>query len=85
VNDDEWIRVANFIHENWEIVGGLSFLPHNDHVYQLAPYERITKEEYENRVKQLGEIDFSKLLLYEREDNTIGAKEAACVSGTCEI
>jgi ribonucleoside-diphosphate reductase alpha chain len=85
VNDDEWIRVANFIHENWEIVGGLSFLPHSDHVYQLAPYERITKEEYENRVKQLGEIDFSKLLLYEREDNTIGAKEAACVSGTCEI
>jgi ribonucleoside-diphosphate reductase alpha chain len=85
VNDDEWIRVANFIHENWEIVGGLSFLPHNDHVYQLAPYERITKEEYERRLKELGEIDFSKLLLYEREDNTIGAKEAACVSGTCEI
>jgi ribonucleoside-diphosphate reductase alpha chain len=85
VNDDEWIRVANFIHENWEIVGGLSFLPHSDHVYQLAPYEKITKEEYERRVKELGEIDFSKLLLYEREDNTIGAKEAACVSGTCEI
>jgi hypothetical protein len=38
VGDDEWIAVANWIYENWELVGGLSFLPRSNHVYQLAPY-----------------------------------------------
>ncbi len=85
VNDDEWLAVANFVYENWELVGGLSFLPKNDHIYQLAPYEEITKEEYENRLKALGHLDFSKLMVYEQKDNTQGAKELACSGGKCEI
>lgn len=85
VGDDEWIAVANFVYTNWDIVGGLAFLPRNDHVYQLAPYEEITKEEYERRNKQLGKIDFSKLVLYEKNDQTVGAKELACAGGVCEI
>ncbi|MEK7552224.1 MAG: ATP cone domain-containing protein [Patescibacteria group bacterium] len=85
VGDNEWIAVANFVYKNWEMVGGLSFLPRNNHVYQLAPYEEINKEEYERRMKMLGHIDFSKLVLYEKQDQTIGAKELACVGGVCEI
>jgi len=85
VGDDEWIKVANFIYENWDIVGGLSFLPRSEHVYQLAPYEEISKEEYEKRMKEIKHIDFSKLIYYEQEDNTVGAKEFACVSGVCSI
>lgn len=85
VSDDEWVHVANFVYENWDLVGGLSFLPRNDHVYQLAPYQEITKEEYETRKKALGEMDFSKLPFYEKTDNTAGAKELACVAGICEI
>jgi ribonucleoside-triphosphate reductase (thioredoxin) len=85
VGSDEWIKVANFVYENWDIVGGLSFLPRSEHVYQLAPYEEITKEEYERRIKEIKHIDFSKLMYYEQEDNTIGAKEFACVSGVCTI
>ncbi|MFA5695977.1 MAG: ribonucleoside-triphosphate reductase [Bacilli bacterium] len=85
VGPDEWLAVGNFVYENWDFVGGMSFLPRSDHVYQLAPYEEITKTEYEKRVKAIGKIDFSKLSLYENSDNTVGAKEAACVSGVCEI
>ena len=85
VGADEWIKVANFVYENWDIVGGLSFLPRSEHVYQLAPYEEITKEEYEKRVKEIKHIDFSKLMYYEQDDNTTGAKEFACVSGVCSI
>ena len=85
VNDREWLAVANFVYENWEIVGGLSFLPKNDHVYQLAPYQEITKEEYERRLKELGHLDFSKLMIYEQQDKTIGAKELGCAGGTCEV
>lgn len=85
VGPEEWLAVGNFVYENWDWIGGLSFLPRSDHVYQLAPYEQITKEEYEKRTKAIGKIDFSKLSQYEVVDNTTGAKEFACVSGVCEI
>tara|TARA_B100002003_G_C14157437_1_gene557705 strand:- start:11472 stop:13877 length:2406 start_codon:yes stop_codon:yes gene_type:complete len=85
VGDNEWLGVSNFVYKNWDIIGGLSFLPRNEHVYQLAPYEEITKEEYEKRVRELGELDFSKLIQYEHEDNTKGSKELACVGGLCEL
>jgi len=85
VGEDEWLRVANWVYEHWEIIGGLSFLPRTDHVYRLAPYEAITEERYNELVKNFPVIDFSKLMLYEYEDRTTGSKELACVSGTCEI
>jgi len=85
VGPDEWIEVANFVYENWDIVGGLSFLPRSDHVYQLAPYEEIDEKGYEKRMKEIQHIDFSKLVYYEQDDNTTGAKEFACVSGVCSI
>ncbi len=85
VGEDEWIEVANWIYEHWEIVGGLSFLPRNDHVYQLAPMEEITKEKYEELVEKTKNIDFSKLSIYERQDETDVKKELACAGGACEI
>jgi len=85
VGPEEWIETANFVYDNWDYVGGLSFLPRSDHVYQLAPYEEIDKVEYEKRVKEMGDVDFSKLLFYEKDDNTVGAKELACVGGVCEV
>lgn len=85
VGPEEWLAVGNFVYENWDYIGGMSFLPRSDHVYQLAPYEEITKTEYEKRARAIGKIDFSKLSLYEDADNTTGAKELACSSGVCEI
>lgn len=85
VGEDEWLAVGNFIYENWDVVGGLSFLPRSNHVYQLAPYEEITKEEYERRISSMKKVDFAMLSRYEEVDNTTGAKEFACVAGVCEI
>ncbi len=85
VSEDEWLRVANWVYEHWDIIGGLSFLPRSEHVYRLAPYEAITEERYNELMKNFPTIDFSKLVLYEMEDGTTGSKELACVSGTCEI
>lgn len=85
VGDDEWIQVANWVYENWEMVGGLSFLPRDNHAYRLAPYEAITKEEYERRAKSFPVVDYAKLMQYERSDETELKKELACVAGTCEI
>jgi ribonucleoside-triphosphate reductase len=83
--DEEWLDIANFVYKNWDQVGGLSFLPRSEHVYQLAPYEEITEEEYNERKAAFKDIDFSKLSDYEKEDQTVGAKELACVGGNCEV
>ncbi len=85
VGPNEWLEVANFVYQNWDWVGGLSFLPRSDHVYQLAPYEAIDQTEYERRKAEIGQLDFSKLMQYEMGDSTTGSKEFACVSGACEL
>lgn len=85
VGSEEWLKVGSAVYENWDIVGGLSFLPRDEHVYRLAPYEEITEAEYERRAKEFPEIDFSKLVLYEYDDQTKGSKELACTAGLCEI
>jgi len=85
VGDNEWVAVVDWIYKNWDIIGGLSFLPRSNHVYRLAPYEAITKEQYEALKGKFPKIDFSKLMAYERTDETDLKKELACVGGTCEI
>ena len=87
VGKNEWVKVGNWVYENWDIVGGLSFLPREDedHVYKLAPYEEIDEKKYNEMVMAFPEIDFSQIIAYEGEDGTQGAKELACVSGVCEI
>jgi len=85
VGDDEWLAAGNWVYENWDMVGGLSFLPRDNAVYRLAPYEEVTKERYEEMAKNFPDIDFSKIVLYEYEDTTTSAKELACSAGVCEI
>ncbi len=85
IGDDEWVGVANWLYENWDMLGGLSFLPRSNHSYRLAPYEAITKEQYEVLAKRFENIDYSKLVTYELRDETEQAKELACAGGTCEI
>lgn len=85
VGEEEWVAVVAWLFENWDIVGGLSFLPRSNHVYRLAPYEPIDKKRYEDLTKKFPHMDYSKLVVYERTDETEQAKELACAGGTCEI
>jgi ribonucleoside-diphosphate reductase alpha chain len=85
VSDNEWLKVANWVYDNWDIVGGLSFLPRADFVYKLAPFEEIDSKVYEEMAKRFKNIDFSKIVTYEYEDETEGSKELACVAGLCEV
>lgn len=84
VGEKEWVSVANWLYENWDIVGGLAFLPREDHSYELAPYEEISKEVYEDMLERIPKIDFSQILLYEKEDESQGSHELACVAGGCD-
>ncbi len=85
VGDNEWIEVANWVYKNWEIVGGLSFLPRENAVYKLAPYESIDEKTYKELSKKLEHVDYSKIITYEKQNETDLKKELACVSGVCEI
>lgn len=85
IKKDEWLEVANWVYKNWDLVGGLSFLPSSDHVYSLAPYEVIDEATYNELKEKIGEIDYSALISYEKTDQTEVKKELACVGGACEI
>lgn len=86
VRDDEWIEVASWIYKNWDCVGGLSFLPYDDHIYDQAPYQAITAEEYQQMKDQMPDaIEWSNLALYELVDSTTGSQELACVAGSCDV
>jgi len=85
VGDNEWVETANWLYNNWDILGGLSFLPRSEHVYKLAPYEEIDEAKYNELVMKTPDVDFSRIVIYEKDDETQGAKELACVGNTCEI
>jgi len=85
VGEEEWVQCVAWISDNWDIIGGLSFLPRENHVYRLAPYESIDKKTYDALAAKFPKIDYSKLIIYERTDETEQKKELACAGGTCEI
>lgn len=87
VKEDEWMDVGAWVYENFEVASGVSFLPHNDHTYQQAPYQDIEADDYLEWQSVYGnlEIDWQALSEYEKEDNTSGSRELACTAGVCEV
>ena len=84
--EHEWDGVIDWLHENWDSVIGISFLPLDDSFYQLLPYESITEEEYNTRVQNMKPFDQDLLLKYETsmmEDDDI--TDDACASGACPV
>ena len=86
VKEDEWMDVGAWVYRNFDILSGISFLPHDGGSYDQAPYQEISEDQYEDWVKITPtEIDWSKLSEYEQEDNTTGSQEFACTGGVCEV
>lgn len=85
VKEHEWLDVGAWVYRNLDDVGGVSFLPHSDHVYQQAPYQDLTKEQYEELAKIFPSIDWNMFDGYEKsEDTTNGSQELSCTAGACE-
>jgi ribonucleoside-diphosphate reductase alpha chain len=86
VKEDEWMEVGAWVYKHFDEVSGISFLPYSEHTYVQAPYQEITKEQYEELVFKMPKtINWSALSMYELEDSTTGSQALACVSGECEI
>lgn len=86
VKEHEWMEVGAWVYKHLDDVGGVSFLPHSDHVYQQAPYQEIEANEYYKLAQEFPELDWSKFDGYEVDDSLMtGQQEFACSGGVCEI
>jgi ribonucleoside-diphosphate reductase alpha chain len=83
IKEDEWDLVGEWMWNNRDFYNGLSVLPYNGGTYTQAPFSDCTKEEYENLVKTLNNIDLTQVI--ELQDNTDLRGEAACAGNQCEI
>ena len=85
VAEDEWLDVGAWVFNNFDSIGGVSFLPLSEHSYRQAPYQEISKQEYEELLSKMPKrIPWESLSLYEIEDGTTGSQELSCVSGSCD-
>jgi len=87
VKEDEWMEVGAWVYKHFDEVSGISFLPHSDHSYKQAPYQEVTKEEYDSLFSKMpNEIRWEDLSFYETEDGTSTNATLACSSdGNCEL
>ena len=86
VKENEWLDVGAFVFKHFDKMSGVSFLPHSDHVYQQAPYQECTKDEYDDMLSKMNtRINWSKLREYEMIDTTSGSQTMACSGDSCEI
>lgn len=83
VKPDEWYIVEELVWNGWEQFVGVSFLSHDGGSYALAPYEAISKEQYEEMVPKMKPFDHTLLYKYEGESTLDGAD--ACEGGACPI
>jgi ribonucleoside-diphosphate reductase alpha chain len=81
--EDGWEEVGTWMWDNREVYNGLSVLPHFGGTYKQAPFEDITKEEYEERIITLKNVDLTKVT--ELDDTVDFGQVAACGGGACEI
>ena len=83
VQENEWEQVGNWMWKNKETFNGLSVLPYFGGSYMQAPFEDITKEQFDEMAQHLHNIDLSQIV--EFSDDTALMDQAACAGGACEI
>lgn len=85
VRDHEWMQVGAWVFDNFEEVGGVSFLPHSNHSYAQAPYQECSKAEYDAVVAQMPSVSWDELRTFETQDGTTNTRDLACSAGVCEF
>jgi len=83
VKPDEWKDVVEWMWQNKDTFNGLSVLPYDGGTYIQAPFEEITKKQFNKRYTSLSEVDLTKVI--EIDDNTDLSNELACSGGSCEV
>jgi len=82
VKDNEWEEAEQIVWDAWDDIIGVTFLPNDGGEYELAPYEEITKEEYEALKNQMLPFDLG---LLKEADDTEELLDISCETGVCPI
>jgi ribonucleoside-diphosphate reductase alpha chain len=87
VKEHEWPEVGAWVWNHFDEISGVSFLPWVTHSYKQAPYQPITKEQYEELLAKMPQsVDWSQLSKYENAETTTGdGREFACTGNSCEV
>jgi len=84
--DDSFLAIGQWVHDNWDKVSGISFLPKDDHIYEQAPFESVDEETYISLLESMPvDVDWKRLSLYELEDTSSSSHSLACHGGACEV
>lgn len=86
VKPHEWNKARDIIFDNWDDFVGVSFLSHDGGTYKLAPYEAITKGQYEELKSKMKPFDSKLLHKYELSETEADLENMEeCESGICPI
>jgi ribonucleoside-diphosphate reductase alpha chain len=83
LKQEEWDAAGKWMWENREHYNGLSVLPYDGGTYTQAPFEDISKVNYDMAMTHLKNVDLTRIS--ETEDETDLSGELACAGGACEI
>lgn len=80
---DEWDKIAPLMWKERESYSGISLFPQDNGTFKQAPFETISKEQYEDWSKLVKELDLTKVK--ELENNTSLIESVSCGGGSCEV
>jgi ribonucleoside-triphosphate reductase (thioredoxin) len=83
IKEEDWQKVGEWMWNHKASYNGLSVLPFDNGNYKQAPFEDITKEDFEMLESSLRELNLSNV--FEPDDATDLQAEAACAGGACTI
>ncbi|MEY8188621.1 ribonucleoside-triphosphate reductase, adenosylcobalamin-dependent [Peribacillus simplex] len=85
VRPNEWAEAEQIVWDGWDEFTAVSFLAHDGGSYQLAPYEAITKEQYEELSAKMAEFDPESLRKFETgQDSDLDGMDG-CEGGVCPV
>jgi hypothetical protein len=83
IQEDGWKEVGEWMWTNKDVYNGLSVLNYFGGSYKQAPFEDISKEEYEKRISSIHSVDLTKVI--ELDDTVDFGAIQACGGGQCDI
>nr|WP_275444605.1 ribonucleoside-triphosphate reductase, adenosylcobalamin-dependent [Paenibacillus sp. ACRRX] len=85
VRPHEWAEVESIVHEKWDEFTAVSFLALDGGTYQLAPYEAISREQYEALSAKMKPFDPTILQRFETDGLSDLDGADSCEGGYCPI
>lgn len=84
VREHEWEDISHWLYDNFDSVVGITFLPLMEETYPLLPYETTTREDYEERIRQVKSINYELLASYDNNEQH-DIIDADCETGACPV